>query len=130
MNLDILSVSPITQIQLKHPVTGDNIDNGIVKCYASHTPEYRKAALLVAKNHSKDKTENWQELDDEKLLAMVDQTDAFTVDLLCKIITNHEFELNGKPVKNVRDILDKPAYFWIAEQIKQEIDKGTVFIQE
>lgn len=130
MELSILSVSPITKIQLKHPVTGDNIENGIVSCYAAHTPEYRKASLIVAKNHSKEKIDNWQELNDEQLLAMVDKTDLFTVDLLCSVIVSHEFTLNDKKIKNVRDILEKPEYFWIAEQIKTEIDKGTVFIQE
>ena len=128
MDLSNLKAKNTIDVQLKHPVTGEPIEDGIVVCYAPHTPQYRTTAIQVAKKH-KQNTTSWTDMSDEELSDLIAKTDDAGAELLEKVIMEHDFKMNGKKVKNISDILGNASYFWVVQQIQEELNKAQVFIE-
>lgn len=128
MDLSNLKAQNTIDVQLLHPMTNEPIEDGVVTCYSPHTPQYRTAAIQIAKKH-KQNTASWVDMSDEELSDLIAKTDNAGAELLEKVIVEHDFRMSGKKVKNISDILGNASYFWVVQQIQEELNKAQVFIE-
>ena len=128
--LNLKAASTIT-IELDHPATGEKLEGFSVACYAPSSIKYKSAVMKVAKKYAEKDGKQFLEMDDAEIEQAINKSVATIVDTVIAVTTDCELVFDGEKLtlEQFKALIAKEEYFWIVQQVKDELDSGKFAIQ-
>lgn len=131
MDLKDLKAASTIEIELSNPSTGEKLDGFSVTCYAPSSIKYKSAVMKVAKKYAEKDGKQFLEMDDAEIDQAIGKTQASLVDTVIAVATdcNLVFDSENLTLEQFKALIAKEEYFWIVQQVKDELDSGKFAIQ-
>ena len=130
-DLDDLQAAKEITVQLTHPATGEKLEGLTVTCHAPSTLNYRSAMMKVAKKYADKDGKQFLDMNDAEIEQALTKTTKSVIDTVGAAVTSCALAMNGErlTLEQFKKLIEKEEYFWVVQQVKDELDSGKFVIK-